>query len=104
MDKLKARKLWDNTLLLFTTDNGGSLALDETAGNNYPLRGGKGTKLEGGIRGTAFVNGGYLPDSRRGQKETGLMSIADWYVRLYFDCIILLNMSGICRLYNMIRI
>merc|ERR1719361_2542060 len=61
-------------------DNGGSLALDETAGNNYPLRGGKDTKFEGGIRGTTFVNGGYLPDARRGQKEMGLMSIADWYV------------------------
>ena len=79
MDKLKAQKLWDNTLLVFTTDNGGSLALDETAGNNYPLRGGKGTKFEGGIRATTFVNGGYLPDARRGQKEMGLISIADWY-------------------------
>jgi len=78
--KLKALELWDNTLLVFTTDNGGSLALDETAGNNYPLRGGKSTKFEGGIRATTFVNGGYLPDSRRGQKEGGLVSIADWYV------------------------
>ena len=26
------------------------------------------------------VNGGYLPDSRRGQVESGMMHIADWYV------------------------
>ena len=45
--KLKEHNLWQNTLLVFTTDNGGSLELDETAGNNYPLRGGKASFLEG---------------------------------------------------------
>ena len=58
---------------------GGSIQLSETAGNNYPLRGGKNTDFEGGIRATAFVNGGYLPDSRRGQTEDGVMHLADWY-------------------------
>lgn len=59
VDKLKENELWDDTLLIFTTDNGGSLDLDETAGNNYPLRGGKMSNLEGGIRATTFVSGGY---------------------------------------------
>ena len=79
VDKLKSNSLWDNTLLIFTTDNGGSLELDSTAGNNWPLRGGKYSDLEGGIRATTFISGGYLPKSRRGQKEYGLTHIADWY-------------------------
>ena len=79
-NKLKEHDLWDNTLLVFTTDNGGSLELDYTAGNNYPLRGGKSSMLEGGIRATSFVSGGYLPVHRRGDVENGLMHICDWYV------------------------
>lgn len=78
VDKLKEKQFWDNTLLIFTTDNGGSLDLDETAGNNYPLRGGKMSNLEGGIRATTFVSGGYLPESQYGKKEEGIMHIADW--------------------------
>eukprot|EP00486_Rosalina_sp_Unknown_P013787 CAMPEP_0201594224 /NCGR_PEP_ID=MMETSP0190_2-20130828/191603_1 /ASSEMBLY_ACC=CAM_ASM_000263 /TAXON_ID=37353 /ORGANISM="Rosalina sp." /LENGTH=521 /DNA_ID=CAMNT_0048053753 /DNA_START=270 /DNA_END=1832 /DNA_ORIENTATION=+ len=77
---LKDNNLWENTLLIFTSDNGGSLELDETAGNNHPLRGGKASFLEGGIRGAAFVSGGYLPEARRNQIENGLMHISDWYV------------------------
>jgi len=42
MDKLKELKLEDNTLILFISDNGG--------GDVSPLRGGKGTMYEGGIR------------------------------------------------------
>lgn len=59
---------------------GGSLQLDSSAGNNYPLRGGKLTDFEGGIRAVTVVNGGALPDERRGEVEGGLMHIADWYV------------------------
>jgi len=77
--KLKGNGLWENTLLIVTTDSGGSLDLDESAGNNYPLRGGKATMFEGGIRATTFVSGGYLPESRRGEEEQGMLHIADWY-------------------------
>eukprot|EP01084_Bolivina_argentea_P254031 426954_1 len=77
--KLQENGLWDNTLIVFSTDNGGSLELDKTAGNNYPLRGGKASVLEGGIRATAFVSGGYLPPHSRGHLTDGLMHIADWY-------------------------
>lgn len=58
---------------------GGSLQTNFAAGNNYPLRGGKQTDFEGGVRAVAFVNGGYLPRHRRGDKEEGIMHIADWY-------------------------
>lgn len=33
----------------------------------------------GGIRANAFVTGGFLPESRRGVKEEGFMTTADWY-------------------------
>jgi arylsulfatase A-like enzyme len=48
---LKQEGVWDNTLLFFLTDNGGSRAM---AANNAPLRGFKQENYEGGIR-TPFV-------------------------------------------------
>ena len=77
--KLKTNGLWNNTLIVFSSDNGGEINLDETAANNYPFRGAKFVPLEGGIRVNAFVSGGYLPSDRRGKVETGRLHIADWY-------------------------
>ena len=79
VEALKAQGLWDDTLVVLTSDNGGSLKLDETAGNNYPLRGGKGTDFEGGVRVVSVVSGGFLPVSRRGAVEDGYMHVCDWY-------------------------
>ena len=45
--KLKEENLWENTLLFFLTDNGGSKAMEA---NNGSLRGFKGSLFEGGIR------------------------------------------------------
>ncbi|MFZ5830822.1 MAG: sulfatase-like hydrolase/transferase [Planctomycetota bacterium] len=45
--KLKSEGVWENTLLFFISDNGGPLA--QTA-NNTPLRAGKHSDYEGGIR------------------------------------------------------
>jgi arylsulfatase A-like enzyme len=47
LDKLEALGLADNTLIVFTNDNGGAPV---NASNNDPLSGVKGTHLEGGIR------------------------------------------------------
>ncbi|HBT21446.1 MAG TPA: N-acetylgalactosamine 6-sulfatase (GALNS), partial [Verrucomicrobiales bacterium] len=45
--KLKGEGVWDNTLLFFLTDNGGSKAMQA---NNGQLRAFKGSLYEGGIR------------------------------------------------------
>ena len=45
----------------------------------YPLKGGKHTDWQGGIRANGFVSGGYLPEKMRGQKIDGYIHIADWY-------------------------
>lgn len=74
-DALKAKGMWDNTLLVFSSDNGGPADHE----NNFPLRGSKGSDFEGGVRVVSFVSGGWLPKSVRGKPIDGLMHIADWY-------------------------
>lgn len=77
---LKRKGMWDNLLFVFSTDNGGPIYYNGSAGaNNYPLRGGKMNNFEGGIRGNAFVSGGFLPPSVRGTKFDGLVALWDWY-------------------------
>ena len=70
--------LWDNTLMIASADNGGPLG-DGYGGNNYPLKGGKASNWEGGVRVNAFAAGGAIPVSQRGTKIEGLIEIADWY-------------------------
>ena len=72
---LKERGMWDNTLMVVSSDNGGELC----AGSNYPLKGAKKTFFEGGVRSLAFANGGALPSSMRGKTSEGVIHIADWY-------------------------
>eukprot|EP00037_Helgoeca_nana_P018477 m.176803 g.176803 ORF g.176803 m.176803 type:complete len:685 (-) comp24460_c0_seq1:2944-4998(-) len=77
VDGIKAKgSMWDNTFLVFTTDNGGNLG---GSGCNYPLRGGKYTFWQGGVRGQAFVSGGLLPPAMRGSQWHGAAHAADWY-------------------------
>ena len=53
IDFLEKKKIDDETIILFMSDNGGLSALargGEKHSHNYPLSSGKGSALEGGIR------------------------------------------------------
>jgi len=73
---LKARGMWENTLLIWSTDNGSPI---HVAGSNHPLRGGKGSNWEGGVRVPTFVSGGALPASMKGKELDGLVHVSDWF-------------------------
>ncbi|XP_045163121.2 arylsulfatase J-like [Mercenaria mercenaria] len=66
--------MMDDTLIIFTTDNGG---MPTESGNNYPLRGGKTTIFEGGTRAISFVVGAGVEKS--GYTYNGLMHAVDWH-------------------------
>jgi len=50
LDKLKELDLGENTVVCFTSDNGGLSTSEGSPTSNLPLRGGKGWLYEGGIR------------------------------------------------------
>lgn len=63
-----------NSVIIFTTDNGGDPGF---GGNNWPLRGQKGSYWEGGIRGAAFVHSPLLQE--KGVERQNLMHVVDWF-------------------------
>ena len=76
VNKLKEQQsIWDNTLIVFTSDNGGDVS---NKGCNYPLRGTKGTLYDGNLRTIAMVAGGIVPEAQRGTSRDVLFSSLDW--------------------------
>ena len=75
---LKQKGMWDNLLYVTSSDNGGPV-YPFAGANNYPLKGGKLSDWQGGIRVNAFVSGGHLPEIMRGQKTDGYIHLVDWY-------------------------
>jgi arylsulfatase len=75
MAKLEAEGLADNTILVFTTDNGAE-NFTWPDGGQTPFAGGKGTVLEGGFRVPCIARWpGHIP---AGKVENSLMSGLDW--------------------------
>ena len=66
-DALKREGMWESTLLIFVSDNGGPTNGNEgTASNNFPMRGGKNTLWEGGTRVLAVARGAGVGAALRG--------------------------------------
>ena len=76
LDRLK---LADNTVIVFTSDNGGVSAGDGMATSNLPLRGGKGRQWEGGIREPYYI---YWPGVTSGDTCTTMVTGTDFYPTL----------------------
>jgi len=78
--KLQDEGIWNDTLIIAHADNGGPVYASGIAGaNNYPLKGGKMSNWEGGIRVNAFAAGGYLPTKVQGTKQEGMIAAWDYY-------------------------
>ena len=67
--------MWDNTIFVFASDNGG----DPTVGGNSPLKAGKATLFEGGVRSVSFVYSELLTRAQRGRNLTTPLHITDIY-------------------------
>lgn len=81
VETLKAESLYANTLIIFSSDNGGISLNSWKPGpaSNGAVRGGKASYYDGGVRVVAFASGGALPGKARGTRRGGLMHIADLY-------------------------
>jgi len=76
--KLKSKMMWENSLVILCSDNGGP-TYESVGANNRPLKGGKLSNWEGGIRVNALASGGVIPSSKRGTKLDDYIHMADWY-------------------------
>lgn len=70
---LRKKRMWKDTILVFSSDNGGQPL---HGGNNWPLRGAKGTMWEGGLKSVGFVSGGYKIPKQFKSKQ--LFHVSDW--------------------------
>ncbi|MDQ3623343.1 MAG: sulfatase-like hydrolase/transferase, partial [Verrucomicrobiota bacterium] len=78
LDTLRELKLSDKTLVLFTSDNGGT-----SRGVNAPLRGNKGSTWEGGMREPTIAWWpGKIPAGTETNQVTGMMDILPTFVKL----------------------
>lgn len=63
LSKLRELDLDKNTIVVFTSDNGGVASGDAFSTSNLPLRGGKGYQWEGGIREPYFIKAPFIANA-----------------------------------------
>ncbi|XP_053683829.1 arylsulfatase B isoform X2 [Sabethes cyaneus] len=74
---LNNRGMLDNTIVIFSSDNGGPAeGFNSNAASNWPLRGVKNTLWEGGVRAAGFIWSSALESTRRVSKQ--VIHISDW--------------------------
>ena len=78
--KLDELGLSDNTIVCFTSDNGGVSSGDAYSTSNTPLRGGKGRQWEGGIREPYYINAPGV--TKAGSASAVPVNGIDWYPTL----------------------
>ncbi|CAO1301651.1 unnamed protein product [Diamesa serratosioi] len=82
VDALSQAKMLSNSIIIFSTDNGGPAeGFNLNAASNYPLRGVKNTLWEGGVRGAGLIWSPLLRDSERVSHQS--FHISDWLPTLY---------------------
>jgi arylsulfatase A-like enzyme len=80
LNALEDLNLDDNTIVVFTSDNGGVASGDSFSTSNLPLRGGKGYQWEAGIREPYFI---YVPGQKNHVKQSDYpVTGADFYPTL----------------------
>ena len=90
VDNLKSNDLYENTLIIFTADNGGDT---DNGASNYPFRGTKGEFYEGNTRVITSISGGIIESAGlAGTVRDELFSNLDWTPTLlqfagYLSCI-----------------
>jgi len=92
-DSFKTAGMWTDTILVFSSDNGGGtrgspkttgtpLGDQWPGGSSFPLRGRKSTDWEGGIRVPAFVRGTAEWPIVAGDVTHEMIHISDWFPTL----------------------
>ncbi|TWT85000.1 Arylsulfatase precursor [Planctomycetes bacterium CA13] len=83
LDKLDEMGVANNTIIVFASDNGGNMYNEvdgTTATSNAPLRGGKATMYEGGVRGPAIV--AFPGHVQAGSRSNQIIQSCDFYPSL----------------------
>mmetsp|Transcript_25536 Transcript_25536/g.33378 ORF Transcript_25536/g.33378 Transcript_25536/m.33378 type:complete len:604 (-) Transcript_25536:211-2022(-) len=75
VDGLKANGMYDNSIIILTSDNGGC---PSNGASNGDLRGHKSTLYEGGVRVHAMVHSPLFDTELHGKHYDGLFHVTDW--------------------------